>query len=93
VLDSASKLPPDGLLEGSFLLQLGNYDECLSIKGPLNEDGVPRFRGKYCRVLLGFKSTNQTDNRGQLLLMQMKMASENINLNSNGIAMKNPMVC
>jgi len=78
VLDSSSKFPPDGILEGSFLLQMGNYDECLAVNGPEN-----RFRGKYCRVQLGFKSNNQTDPKTELLLTQMRIAYEAIKLKND----------
>ncbi|XP_065348117.1 nose resistant to fluoxetine protein 6-like [Cloeon dipterum] len=85
MLDSSSKLPPEGILQGSFLFQLGNFDECLSVKGPLNSDNEPRFNGKYCRVQLGFKATNKTDPKSQLLFTQMKLAYDKI---SNGISFK-----
>ncbi|XP_065353206.1 nose resistant to fluoxetine protein 6-like [Cloeon dipterum] len=83
VFDSSSKLPPDGLLQGSFLFQLGNFDECLSVKGPLNSDNEPRFTGKYCRVQLGFKTSDKMDAKSHMLFTQMKLAYDKITSRMN----------
>lgn len=49
VFDSSTKLP-SGLLDGN-VLQMGNYDECLGVKGPSSPaTNEPRFTGLYCRV-------------------------------------------
>jgi hypothetical protein len=49
VLDSSSKLPGDGILDGTFLIQVGNYDQCLATAGPKDDgSGMPKFKGKYC---------------------------------------------
>jgi hypothetical protein len=55
VLDSSSKFPADGILDASFLIQLGNYDECLAVKGPKQPDGTPSFLGRYCHYNIGFQ--------------------------------------
>ncbi|XP_059474133.1 nose resistant to fluoxetine protein 6-like [Neocloeon triangulifer] len=85
MLDSSTKLPPDGILQGAARFQLGNYDECLAVRGPLSNDGVPRFKGKFCRAQLGFKqASNKTiDPKGQLILNQMQLAQERISKNIN----------
>jgi hypothetical protein len=75
VLDSSAKFPADGIFQGTFLMQMGHYDQCLATKGPADGGGVPRFTGKYCKVQLGFKAKeNNTDARSKLILAQMKIA-------------------
>ncbi|XP_059484131.1 uncharacterized protein LOC132201727 [Neocloeon triangulifer] len=83
MLDSSTKLPPDGLLQGTFLYQLGNFDECLSVNGPLNNDGDPRFKGKFCRVQLGFKANGKTEPKVKLMLNMMKLAYDKISSGAN----------
>ncbi|XP_065346672.1 nose resistant to fluoxetine protein 6-like [Cloeon dipterum] len=85
MLDSSSKLPPDGLLQGSFLFQFGNFDECLSVNGPVNSDNKPRFTGKYCRAQLGFTIRDDADARSRLVFAQMKLAHDKI---TKGISYK-----
>jgi Nose resistant-to-fluoxetine protein, N-terminal domain len=75
VLDSSAKFPADGLFQGTFLMQMGHYDQCLATKGPADDDGGPRFTGKYCMVQVSFKAKeNNTDARTELILAQMKIA-------------------
>jgi Nose resistant-to-fluoxetine protein, N-terminal domain len=80
VLDSSAKFPADGLLQGTFLMQMGHYDQCLATKGPEDIDGEPKFTGQYCRVQVGFKTKeNNTDARTQLLMAQMKIVYDLLN--------------
>jgi hypothetical protein len=80
VFDSSAKFPADGLMQGSFLMQMGQYDQCLVTKGPDDADGVPKFTGKYCRVQVGFKTKkNNTDMRTEVLMTQMKIAYDLLN--------------
>lgn len=77
MLDSSAKFPADGIFQGTFLMQMGQYDQCLATKGPAGDNGLPRFTGKYCKVQLGFKAKeNSTDARTELILAQMKIAYE-----------------
>jgi hypothetical protein len=48
VFDSSSKIAGDGILDATFLIQVGNYDQCLATSGPKDASGVPKFKGKYC---------------------------------------------
>lgn len=85
MLDSSAKFPNDGVLQGSFIIQFGHYDQCLATQGPVDSDGVPRFRGKYCRVQLGFKAKkNNTDPKTELLMAQMKIAYDSLNETRGG---------
>jgi Nose resistant-to-fluoxetine protein, N-terminal domain len=85
VLDSSAKFPSDGVLQGNFILQFGHYDQCLATRGPEDDDGVPRFKGKYCRVQLGFKANrNNTDPKSELLLTQMKIAYDSLSQTKGG---------
>ncbi|XP_059481090.1 nose resistant to fluoxetine protein 6-like [Neocloeon triangulifer] len=56
MLDSSVKYPQAGMFEGTLLVQLGNYDQCLSLRGPEDTPGVPRFKGQYCHFNYGFQS-------------------------------------
>jgi hypothetical protein len=79
VLDSSAKFPSDGVLQGAFILQFGQYDQCLATRGPDDDNGVPKFKGKYCRVQLGFKANrNNTDPKSELLLTQMQIAYDSL---------------
>jgi Nose resistant-to-fluoxetine protein, N-terminal domain len=85
VFDSSAKFPSDGVLQGSFILQFGQYDQCLATRGPDDDDGVPRFKGKYCRVLLGFKAKrNNTDPKSEMLLTEMKFAFDSLSQTLSG---------
>jgi Nose resistant-to-fluoxetine protein, N-terminal domain len=85
VFDSSAKFPSDGVLQGNFVLQFGHYDQCLATRGPEDDDGVPRFKGKYCRVQLGFKANkNNTDPKSELLLTQMKIAYDSLSQTKGG---------
>jgi Nose resistant-to-fluoxetine protein, N-terminal domain len=55
VFDSSSKIPADGILDGTSLTQVGNYDQCLATLGPKDADGVLKFKGKYCIFRPGFQ--------------------------------------
>jgi hypothetical protein len=57
VFDSSSKIPADGILDGTSLTQVGNYDQCLATLGPHGDDGVPKFKGKYCIFRPGFQGS------------------------------------
>ncbi|XP_065346673.1 nose resistant to fluoxetine protein 6-like [Cloeon dipterum] len=83
MLDSSSKLPPDSLLQGSFLFQFGNFDECLSVNGPVNSENKPRFTGKYCRVQLGFSTKDETDEKSKMIFAKMKLAYDKITKGNN----------
>ncbi|XP_065345174.1 nose resistant to fluoxetine protein 6-like [Cloeon dipterum] len=61
MLDSSVKYPTGTILEGQFLVQLGNFDQCIAVRGPNDDSGTPRFKGKYCHFNFGFQSTAQTD--------------------------------
>jgi len=85
VFDSSAKFPSDGVLQGAFILQFGHYDECLASRGPDDDDGVPKFKGKYCRVQLGFKANkNNTDPMSELLLTQMQIAYDSLSQAKGG---------
>jgi hypothetical protein len=60
-------------------MQLGNFDQCLAVKGPQNVDGAPRFKGQYCRVQLAFKTTNQTDPATEMLFKNLIHSSDDSN--------------
>lgn len=80
MFDSSAKFPADGLLQGTFLVQMGHYDQCLAAKGPADTKGEPRFSGKYCRVQVGFKTKeNNTDAKTELVMAQMKIAYDLLN--------------
>jgi hypothetical protein len=50
------KFPSDGIFQGAPLTQLGNYDQCLAIRGPKDVSGVPKFKGQYCHFNVAFDS-------------------------------------
>jgi hypothetical protein len=59
--------------------------QCLATRGPDDDDGVPKFKGKYCRVQLGFKANrNNTDPKSELLLTQMKIAYDSLRQTKGG---------
>lgn len=48
MFDSSSKIAGDGILDATFLTQVGNYDQCIATSGPKDASGVSKFKGKYC---------------------------------------------
>ena len=65
-MDSSGIFFDSGMLRGS-LTNLGQYDECLSIKSPIyNDEQIQQIKGKYClaKLILPFPkygSYNQSD--------------------------------
>jgi Nose resistant-to-fluoxetine protein, N-terminal domain len=57
VFDSSSKIPGDGIIDATFLIQIGNFDQCLSTSGPTDANNAPKFKGKYCIFQPGFQGT------------------------------------
>lgn len=55
VIDSMGRLPPPGFAEG-VVADFGEYDECLDIKSPVNQENVSTIEGNYClmKVILPF---------------------------------------
>ncbi|XP_065347031.1 nose resistant to fluoxetine protein 6-like [Cloeon dipterum] len=49
MFDSSTKAPLDGIYEKSFAVQVGNFDQCVALKGPNGPDDSPRFTGQYCQ--------------------------------------------
>lgn len=46
MLDASAKFP-QGVLIGSYY-QMGNYDECVSVRLHERDHDVPRIKGQYC---------------------------------------------
>jgi Nose resistant-to-fluoxetine protein, N-terminal domain len=57
VFDSSSKIPGDGIIDATFLTQVGNFDQCLATSGPKDANNEPKFTGKYCIFQPGFQGT------------------------------------
>jgi Nose resistant-to-fluoxetine protein, N-terminal domain len=91
VFDSSSKIPGDGILEGTFLTQVGNYDQCLITSGPKDASGEPKFKGKYCIFQPGFQqplheiinATITTSHEIQSLLQQNLVSVKKMQNNFN----------
>ncbi|XP_059490578.1 nose resistant to fluoxetine protein 6-like [Neocloeon triangulifer] len=63
MFDASSKFPPDGISELTFTFQLGNYDECLAVQAPAEND---HFRGKYCRFNVFMVPDDKKEEQGPL---------------------------
>jgi len=74
VLDSSSKIPGAGFLDGTFIFQFGNYDQCLATSGPKDAGGETKFMGKYCLFQPGFQGT-QIDAMNETIAETHKMHS------------------
>jgi hypothetical protein len=74
VFDSSSKIPGGGFLDGTFLTQVGNYDQCLATSGPTDAGGEPKFKGKYCIFQPGFQGS-QTDVINETIAETLEMYS------------------
>jgi hypothetical protein len=74
VFDSSSKIPLDGILDGTSLVQVGNYDQCLASSGPKDAGGVSKFKGKYCIFRPGFQGS-QIEMMNETIAASLEMQS------------------
>ncbi|XP_059481821.1 nose resistant to fluoxetine protein 6-like [Neocloeon triangulifer] len=78
MFDSSIKSLGDGYMELSFIYQLGNFDECLAVEGPITADGKPRFTGQYCQFAMGLQGIPQMEH-----LMQNNSVKETLQIQRN----------
>lgn len=80
VIDSSAKSIPTGLLEGNGL-EIGDYDECLSIQ-------TEKIQGKYCVYKITIKPRNLTFGKG-ICIPHKCSTLDQINLMDNILNMVN----
>lgn len=77
MFDATSKFP-SGILSGSTY-GMGNFDECLKVKVPLNDDDS--FSGKYCLTTLKIQmDADLEDNHEERYLVESEDRTENFNV-------------
>lgn len=62
MIDSWGK-PPEGILSG-HVNAMGDFDECVGLRGVSGEAEVPDFRGQYCTtyIVTGKPNSNEGSN-------------------------------